>query len=85
MIVFLVTLAWTAILYLAIPKGFFPQQIPGSSRASPRARSRRRFGAMTERSRNLARILLEDPAVASVSTFIGVAGTNFTQNCAGAC
>jgi multidrug efflux pump len=80
MIVFLVTLALTAILYLAIPKGFFPQQDTGLIQGISEGPQSASFTAMSERSRTLARIILEDPAVASVSTFIGVDGTNITQN-----
>ena len=80
LIVFLVTLAFTAILYLAIPKGFFPQQDTGLIQGISEAPQSASFTAMSERSRTLARILLEDPAVASVSTFIGVDGVNITQN-----
>jgi multidrug efflux pump len=80
MIVFLVTVALTAILYIAIPKGFFPQQDTGLIQGISEGPQSASFAAMSERSRTLARIILEDPAVASVSTFIGVDGTNITQN-----
>jgi multidrug efflux pump len=80
MIVFLATLVFTAILYLAIPKGFFPQQDTGLIQGISEGPQTASFGAMSERSRTLARIILEDPAVESVSTFIGVDGVNITQN-----
>jgi multidrug efflux pump len=80
MVVFLATLALTAVLYLAIPKGFFPQQDTGLIQGISEGPQAASFEAMSERSRTLARILLEDPAVASVSTFIGVDGTNVTPN-----
>ncbi len=80
LIVFLVTLALTAILYLAIPKGFFPLQDTGLIQAVSEAPHSTSFAAMSERSRTLAGMILEDPAVESVSSFIGVDGTNITPN-----
>jgi len=80
MIVFLVTVALTALLYLAIPKGFFPQQDTGLIQGISEGPQSASFEAMAQRSRTLARILLEDPAVQSVSSHIGVDGTNITQN-----
>jgi multidrug efflux pump len=80
MIVFLATLALTALLYLAIPKGFFPQQDTGLIQAVSEAPHATSFSAMSERSRTLAALILEDPAVESVSSFIGVDGTNITPN-----
>ena len=80
MLVFLGTLALTALLYLFIPKGFFPLQDTGLIQGVSEAPQGVSFGAMSERSRTLAQILLEDPAVESVSSFIGVDGTNITQN-----
>jgi multidrug efflux pump len=80
LIVFLTTLAFTAILYLAIPKGFFPQQDTGLIQGISEGPQSASFAAMSEHSGTLARIILEDPAVESVSTFIGVDGVNITQN-----
>ncbi len=80
LLVFVVTLVLTAILYLAIPKGFFPQQDTGLIQAISEAPQSVSFAAMSRRSRALADTLLEDPAVESVSTFIGVDGTNITLN-----
>ena len=80
MIVFLVTLALTAILYLVIPKGFFPLQDTGLIQGISEGPQSISFEAMSERSRHLAQVILEDPAVESVSTFIGVDGTNITLN-----
>ncbi len=80
MIVFLVTLALTALLYLLIPKGFFPQQDTGLIQGVSEAAHASSFSAMSDRSRTLSQMLLEDPAVESVSSFIGVDGTNITQN-----
>jgi multidrug efflux pump len=80
MIVFLVTVCLTALLYVVIPKGFFPQQDTGMIQGISEGPQTASFGAMSERSRELAAAILEDPAVASVSTFIGVDGTNITLN-----
>jgi multidrug efflux pump len=74
------TLVLTVLLYIAIPKGFFPIQdtgaIQGISEASPQVS----FAAMAERQQALARVILQDPAVESLSSFIGVDGTNTTLN-----
>ena len=80
LIVFLVTLALTVLLYLVIPKGFFPQQDTGLIQGISEGPQAASFVSMSERSRNLAQLILEDPAVESVSSFIGVDGTNVTQN-----
>jgi len=80
LIVALATLALTILLYVAIPKGFFPVQdtgaIQGISEASPTIS----FGAMAERQQALAKVILRDPAVQSLSSFIGVDGNNPTLN-----
>jgi multidrug efflux pump len=80
MIVFLVTLVLTVVLYLAIPKGFFPLQDTGLIQGISEAPQSVSFASMSERSRALAQVILEDPAVESVSTFIGVDGANITLN-----
>ncbi len=80
LIVFLVTLVLTVILYIAIPKGFFPLQDTGLIQGISEMPQSVSFTAMSERSREMARIILEDPAVESVSTFIGVDGANITLN-----
>jgi multidrug efflux pump len=80
LLVALVTLAFTVLLYMWIPKGFFPTQdtgiIQGISQASPSIS----FASMTEKQQELAKILLADPAVDSISSFIGADGTNTTLN-----
>ncbi len=80
LLVFAGTVVLTAILYLAIPKGFFPQQDTGLIQGISEAPQSVSFAAMSERTRTLAGAVLEDPAVATVSTFIGVDGTNVTLN-----
>ncbi len=80
MIVFLVTLALTVILYILIPKGFFPLQDTGLIQGISEGPQTASFESMSGRSRLLAQTILEDPAVESVSSFIGVDGTNITLN-----
>ena len=80
LIVFLVTFALTVILYIFIPKGFFPEQDTGLIQGISEAPQSVSFASMSERSRSLARTILEDPAVESVATFIGVDGQNITVN-----
>src|SRR5271156_3048188 len=74
------TLLLTVYLYIIIPKGFFPIQdtgvIQGISQAPPAISSK----AMAEKQQELTKVLLEDPAVESVSSFIGADGTNTTTN-----
>ena len=74
------TLALTVLLYILVPKGFFPQQDTGVIQGISEAPQSVSFAAMSQRSRMLARAILEDPAVASVSSFIGVDGQNITLN-----
>jgi multidrug efflux pump len=80
LVVTIATLVLTIILYVVVPKGFFPIQdtgvILGISEAPPTVS----FTAMGERQQVLTRIILQDKDVASVSSFIGVDGTNMTQN-----
>jgi len=80
LIVFLVTLVLTVVLYIAIPKGFFPLQDTGLVQGISEAPQSVSFASMTQRSRSLAAAILEDPAVESVSSFIGVDGQNVTLN-----
>jgi len=74
------TLVLTVLLYIAVPKGFFPTQDSGSIQGITEAPQSISFAAMAERQQALARVLLKDPAVKSISTFIGVDGTNTTLN-----
>ena len=80
LLVALATLALTIFLYVIIPKGFFPVQdtgvIQGISQAPPSIGSR----AMAGKQQELAKIILDDPAVESLSSFIGADGTNTTTN-----
>ncbi len=74
------TLALTFVLYVVIPKGFFPVQDTGVILGISEAPESVSFPAMSERQQSLARTILEDPAVESLSSFIGVDGTNTTLN-----
>ncbi len=74
------TLAATIWLFLIIPKGFFPVQDTGIILGVSEAPQTVSFPAMAERQQELARVILRDPAVQSLSSFIGVDGTNTTLN-----
>ncbi|GBG13111.1 multidrug efflux pump [Novimethylophilus kurashikiensis] len=74
------TLALTVVLYIAIPKGFFPVQDTGVVQGITEADPSVSFSAMAERQQALAEALLQDPAVESLSSFIGVDGSNATLN-----
>jgi multidrug efflux pump len=80
LIVAVITLLLTALLYILIPKGFFPVQDTGAIQAISEGPQSISFAAMAERQQALAKVVLEDPAVASLSSFIGVDGTNVTLN-----
>ncbi|MBI3145465.1 MAG: MdtB/MuxB family multidrug efflux RND transporter permease subunit [Pseudogulbenkiania sp.] len=72
------TLALTVALYLVVPKGFFPLQDSGAIQAVTEAPQSVSFAAMAERQQRLAEALLHDPAVASLSSIVGVDGSNAT-------
>jgi multidrug efflux pump len=74
------TLVCTVLLYLYIPKGFFPVQDTGVILAISEGPQAVSFPAMAERQQVLARVILKDPAVSSLSSFIGIDGTNTTLN-----
>jgi multidrug efflux pump len=80
LVVAIATLVTTLLLYVVIPKGFFPIQDTGIILGISEASQTASFGAMADRQRALARIILQDPAVASLSSFIGIDGTNTTVN-----
>ena len=68
------------VLYFAVPKGFFPVQDTGVIQGISEAPQSVSFPAMAERQQALAKVVLQDPAVASLSSFIGVDGSNITLN-----
>jgi multidrug efflux pump len=74
------TLLLTALLYVFIPKGFFPVQDTGVIQGVSEAPQSISFAAMAERQQALAKVILQDPDVESLSSFIGVDGTNTTMN-----
>ena len=74
------TLVLTVLLYIFIPKGFFPVQDTGIIQGISEASQTISFAAMAEKQQELAHIILQDPAVESLSSFIGVDGTNTTLN-----
>src|SRR6185369_3357489 len=73
-------LALTVFLYVIVPKGFFPVQDTGAILGISEAPQSISFPAMAERQQALTRVILQDPAVESVSSFIGIDGTNVTLN-----
>ncbi|MFT0141555.1 multidrug efflux RND transporter permease subunit [Alcanivoracaceae bacterium MT1] len=80
MLVMLGTIALTAVLYLLVQKDFFPVQDSGVIQVVTESPQTSSFARMSERQQALAAALLEDPGVASLSSFIGVDGTNTTLN-----
>ena len=74
------TLVLTIVLYIVIPKGFFPTQDTGVIQGISQAPETISFAAMAEKQQQLAAIILQDPAVESLSSFIGADGTNTTLN-----
>jgi multidrug efflux pump len=80
LLVTVATLVATIALYILVPKGFFPVQDTGVILGVSEAPQNVSFRAMAERQQTLARMILKDPAVASLSSFIGIDGTNTTIN-----
>ena len=74
------TLILTLYMYVVVPKGFFPVQDTGVILGISQAPETTSFEGMSEKQRQLARVILQDPDVVSLSSFIGVDGTNMTPN-----
>jgi multidrug efflux pump len=74
------TLVITVFLYIFIPKGFFPVQDTGVIQGISQASQSISYDAMSEKQREMAQIILQDPAVESLSSFIGADGINTTLN-----
>jgi multidrug efflux pump len=74
------TLVLTIFLYIAIPKGFFPVQDTGQIQGVSEADQSISFAEMSKVQQRLAAVLLKDPAVENLSSFIGVDATNTTLN-----
>jgi multidrug efflux pump len=80
LLVALATLVLTVVLYIVIPKGFFPVQDTGVIQGISQANQSISFDEMSRRQQELARIILQDPAVESLSSFIGADGIDTTLN-----
>ena len=78
----LALMAMTGWLYAIIPKGFLPQQDSGFIFGSAQAREDISFAAMSAKGREISRIVMRDPAVHSVVSFIGATGGNSSENTA---
>ncbi len=74
------TLVLTIMLYIVVPKGFFPVQDTGAILGISEASQTVSFQAMADRQQQLTKIILQDPEAANVSSFIGVDGINTTIN-----
>jgi multidrug efflux pump len=74
------TLVLAIYLYVVVPKGLFPTQDVGIIQGISQAPESISFRAMSLKQQELAKVILQDPAVASLSSFIGVDGTNATLN-----
>jgi multidrug efflux pump len=74
------TVILTALLYWLVPKGFFPDQDTGLIQGVSEASENVSYQAMADRQQRLARAILTDPDVESLSSFIGVDGNNVTLN-----
>ncbi|MBC3478605.1 MdtB/MuxB family multidrug efflux RND transporter permease subunit [Pseudomonas taiwanensis] len=80
LLVAVASLALTVVLYLAVPKGFFPAQDTGVIQGISEAPQSTSFAAMSERQQALSKVILQDPAVQSLSSYIGLDGDNATLN-----
>ncbi len=80
LIVAVATLVLTIVLYVIVPKGFFPIQDTGVIQGITQAPATTSFPAMVRKQQALAEVVLKDPAVESLSSFIGVDGINTTLN-----
>jgi multidrug efflux pump len=74
------TFVLTIFLYIIVPKGFFPVQDTGVILAITEADQSISFASMSARQQQLAKVILDDPDVVNVSSFIGIDGTNATLN-----
>jgi multidrug efflux pump subunit AcrB len=80
LVVVILTLFLTVLLYIIVPKGFFPIQDTGVILGISEAPQSISFLGMAKQQQALSRVILKDPAVESLSSFIGVDGTNTTLN-----
>jgi multidrug efflux pump len=80
LLVAVATLAATILMFMKVPKGFFPIQDTGVIQGVSEAEQTISFQAMSDRQQALGKVILQDPAVESLSSFIGIDGTNTTLN-----
>lgn len=80
LLVALATFVLTALLYLAIPKGFFPTQDTGLIQGVTVASQDVSFSEMSTRQQALAKVILQNPSVDSVSSTVGIDGSNTSLN-----
>jgi multidrug efflux pump len=80
LVVAISTLVVTLLLYVIVPKGFFPNQDTGVILGISEAPQSISFSAMADKQQELSRVILRDPSVENLSSFIGVDGTNTTLN-----
>lgn len=80
LLVAVASLGLTVFLYMVVPKGFFPVQDTGVIQGISEAPQSTSFAAMSERQQALSKVILQDPAVQSLSSYIGVDGDNATLN-----
>ncbi len=80
LLIALATLVLTIVLYIEIPKGLFPVQDTGVIQGVSEAAQSISFPAMSARQQELVKVILKDPAVDTIASFIGVDGTNTTLN-----
>src|ERR1700691_3028757 len=80
LMVAIATLVLTIVLYIVVPKGFFPVQDTGVIQGVSQAPQDVSFAAMVRGQQSLAQIILQDPAVESLSSFVGIDGTSTTVN-----
>ncbi|MGK7407203.1 efflux RND transporter permease subunit, partial [Salmonella enterica] len=76
------TLLLSVMLWIVIPKGFFPVQDNGIIQGTLQAPQSSSYASMAQRQRQVAERILQDPAVQSLTTFVGVDGANPTLNSA---
>ncbi len=80
LLVALATIVLTGFLYVTVPKGFFPTQDTGIIQGITQASADTSFESMSAMQQGVAKVLLDDPAVENISSFIGPDGTNTTLN-----
>ncbi len=80
MLVFLATLVLTGLLFWFVPKGFLPTQDTGALLGISEAPQTISFKEMARRQQELSSVILKDPAVQNLTSFIGIDGTNITEN-----